>query len=63
MSEEKTKELAKNVKAERAKTDGNKAYRAKDYEKALELYNVAIELDPEKVKVFLSESFLLFLPS
>ena len=63
MSEEKTLELAKKAKAERTKTEGNRAFRAKDYEKALELYNIAIELDPEKVKVFLSESFLSFLPS
>ena len=56
-------ELAKKAKAERTKTEGNRAFRAKDYEKALELYNIAIELDPEKVKVFLSESFLSFLPS
>ena len=41
---------AKKAKAERAKTEGNKAFRAKDYDKALELYNIAIELDPEKVK-------------
>ena len=40
---------AKKAKAERAKTEGNKAFRAKDYDKALELYNIAIELDPEKV--------------
>ena len=56
MSAEKTEELAKKAemakKAEKAKTEGNKAFRAKDYEKALELYNIAIELDPEKVKYF-----------
>ena len=59
MSAEKTEELAKKLakaerakKAEKAKTEGNKAFRAKDYEKALELYNIAIELDPEKVKYF-----------
>ena len=52
MSDEKTEELAKKAKAERAKTEGNKAFQAKDYEKALELYNIAIELDPEKVKYF-----------
>ena len=52
MSEEKTLELAKKAKAERTKTEGNRAFRAKDYEKALELYNIAIELDPEKVKYF-----------
>ena len=40
----------KEAKAERAKTEGNKAFRAKNYDQALELYNIAIELDPEKVK-------------
>ena len=40
----------KEAKAERAKTEGNKAFRAKDYDKALELNNIAIELDPEEVK-------------
>ena len=53
-------EEAKKAKAERAKTEGNKAFRASDYKKALELYNVAIELDPEKVNSAIS---LLSLPS
>ena len=42
-------EEAKKIKAEKAKDEGNKAFRAKDYEKALHLYNSAIKLDPEKV--------------
>ena len=33
----------------RAPDGANKAFRAKDYEKALQLYNIAIKLDPEKV--------------
>ena len=64
MSEEKTLELAKKAKAERTKTEGNRAFRAKDYEKALELYNIAIELDPEKVKqIHFSAIHYLILPS
>ena len=42
-------EEAKKIRAEKAKDEGNKAFRAKDYEKALQLYNSAIKLDPEKV--------------
>ena len=42
-------EEAKKSKAVEAKNEGNKQFRAKNYEKALELYNIAIELDPEKV--------------
>ena len=42
-------EEAKKGKAVEAKIEGNKDFRAKNYEKALELYNIAIELDPEKV--------------
>ena len=42
-------EEAKKGKAVEAKNKGNKEFRAKNYEKALELYNIAIELDPEKV--------------
>ena len=54
MSNQLTAEEAKKAKAERAKTEGNKAFRASDYKKALELYNVAIELDPEKVNSAIS---------
>ena len=42
-------EEAKKIKAEKAKDEGNKAFRAKDYKKALQKYNIAIKLDPEKV--------------
>ena len=42
-------EEAKKGKAVEAKNKGNMEFRAKNYEKALELYNIAIELDPEKV--------------
>ena len=54
----------KEAKAERAKTEGNKAFRAKDYDKALELYNITIELDPEKVKqIHFSSIHFSILPS
>ena len=46
----KNAEEAKNAKAEKAKDEGNKAFRAKNYEKALQLYNIAIDLDPGKVE-------------
>ena len=58
----KNAEEAKNAKAEKAKDEGNKAFRAKDYEKALQLYNIAIDLDPEKViLVFLYSSLTCML--
>ena len=50
-------EEAKKIRAENAKDEGNKAFRGKDYEKALQKYNIAIKLDPEKVVlVFLYSS-------
>ena len=52
MSDEETEIEVKKTEAERAKIEGNKAFRANDYKKALELYNTAIELDPGKVKYF-----------
>ena len=55
-------EEAKQIRAEKAKDEGNKAFRAKDYEKALQLYNIAIKLDPEKViLVFLYSSLTCIL--
>ena len=55
-------EEAKKIRAEKAKDEGNKAFRAKDYEKALQLYNIAIDLDPEKViLVFLYSSLTCML--
>ena len=50
-------EEAKKFRAEKAKNEGNKAFRGKNYEKALQKYNIAIKLDPEKVVlVFLYSS-------
>ena len=40
---------AKKAEAVKAKTEGNKEFKAKNYDKAIELYTKAIELDPEKV--------------
>ena len=46
---------AKKAEAVKAKTEGNKEFKAKNYDKAIELYTKAIELDPEKV----SDIFLI----
>ena len=58
-----TDDEAKKAKAERAKIEGNKASRAKYYDKALELYNIAIELDSKKVIItplqYISQFFYL----
>ena len=39
----------KKAEAVKAKTEGNKHFKAKDFDKAIESYTKAIELDPEKV--------------
>ena len=39
----------KKAEAVKAKTEGNKHFKAKNYEKAIESYTKAVELDPEKV--------------
>ena len=49
------------IRAEKAKDEGNKAFRAKDYEKALQLYNSAIKLDPEKVILIFLYSSLIYI--
>ena len=46
---------AKKAEAVKAKTEGNKEFKAKNYDKAIELYTKAIDLDPEKV----SDIFLI----
>merc|ERR1712156_527017 len=38
----------KKAEAVKAKTEGNKHFKAKDFDKAIESYTKAIELDPEK---------------
>ena len=37
--------------ASKAKTAGNAAFKAKEYEKALEFYNTAIQKDPTEVRI------------
>ena len=39
----------KKAEAVKAKTEGNKHFKAKDFDKAIESYTKAIELDSEKV--------------
>ena len=39
----------KKAEAVKAKTEGNKQFKAKNYDKAIESYTKAVELDPEKV--------------
>ena len=39
----------KKAEAVKAKTEGNKHFKAKNYDKAIESYTKAVELDPEKV--------------
>ena len=39
----------KKAEAVKAKTEGNKHFKAKNYEKAIESYTKAVELDPQKV--------------
>ena len=39
----------KKAEAVKAKTEGNKHFKAKNFDKAIESYTKAIELDPEKV--------------
>ena len=39
----------KKAEAVKAKAEGNKHFKAKDFDKAIESYTKAIELDPEKV--------------
>ena len=49
----------KKADAVKAKTEGNKHFKAKNYEKAIESYTKAVELDPDKVIIgVLRESFL-----
>ena len=40
------------AEAVKAKNEGNKAFKAKDFDKAIECYSKAVELDPEKVNIF-----------
>ena len=48
----------KKADAVKAKTEGNKHFKAKNYEKAIESYTKAVELDPDKVIIgVLRESF------
>ena len=39
----------KKAEAVKAKAEGNKHFKAKNFDKAIESYTKAIELDPEKV--------------
>ena len=39
----------KKAEAVKAKTEGNKHFKAKNFDKAIESYTKAIDLDPEKV--------------
>ena len=39
----------KKAEAVKAKAEGNKHFKAKDYDKAIASYTKAVELDPEKV--------------
>lgn len=43
----------KKAEAVKAKTEGNKQFKAKNYDKAIESYTKAVELDPEKVIIVL----------
>ena len=47
----------KKAEAVKAKTEGNKQFKAKNYDKAIESYTKAVELDPEKVIIVLHRSF------
>ena len=56
----------KKAEAVKAKAEGNKHFKAKNFDKAIESYTKAIELDPEKVggecdrKMKVIEEFLPF---
>ena len=53
---------AKKAEAVKAKTEGNKEFKAKNYDKAIELYTKAIELDPEKVSdiLYIFGNYIIF---
>lgn len=52
MTEEEKEQKSRKERAEAKKVEGNAFYKKKDFVKALELYNEAVEIDPTEINYY-----------